>query len=104
MQTMEGLFREFVRAFEFPEYFGWNWAAFHECIRDLSWIPAKSYLILIRHAEQLLSADEEELPTFRRLMEDAGRYWANAFALGPAFGGGQVPFNLVLAGRPSAWQ
>lgn len=103
MRTLEGLFREFVRGFKFPEYFGWNWPAFDECIRDLSWFPAKAYLVIIRHADELLAAEVSELATFRRLLEVAARYWAHAFALGPEWGGGEVPFNLALEGRPPAW-
>jgi hypothetical protein len=66
------------RQFDRLPHFGWNWAAFDECIRDLSWLPAKAYLAIVRHGEQLLRDDADELPTFRHLMEAAGRYWAHA--------------------------
>jgi hypothetical protein len=103
MTDLEGVYREFVRALEFPEYFGWNWPAFHECLTDLSWLPAERYLLVITDADLLLANDLSETPTFRRLMESAGRRWANAFALGPEWGGGEVPFNLVLVGEPPSW-
>lgn len=35
MHTVEELFREYVRAFSLPGYFGWNWAAFDECMSEL---------------------------------------------------------------------
>jgi RNAse (barnase) inhibitor barstar len=55
MTTVEALFREYVREFDLPEYFGRNWAAFSECMPDLSWIPAESYLTIIRDSALLLS-------------------------------------------------
>lgn len=48
MTTVEALFREYVREFDLAEYLGWNWAAFTECMRNLSWISAESYLTIIR--------------------------------------------------------
>src|SRR5215470_46478 len=53
MSELDGLFREFVRAFEFPEYFGWNWSAFNECVRDLSWLPAHAYLAVVSDGAQV---------------------------------------------------
>lgn len=35
MRTLSGLYREFARAWRFPEYFGDNKDAFDECMRDL---------------------------------------------------------------------
>jgi hypothetical protein len=38
-RTEHDLFAEFSAALQFPRYFGWNWAAFEECVADLSWLP-----------------------------------------------------------------
>jgi Barstar (barnase inhibitor) len=103
MTDLEGVFREFVRALEFPEYFGWNWPAFAECLEDLSWLPARLYLLVVTDADQLLVDDALEVPTLYRHLESAGSRWANSFALGPEWGGGEVPFNVMLIGRPPAW-
>lgn len=43
-----------------------------------------SYLVIIRHGDELLTAEVSELPMSRRLLEAAARYWAHAFALGPS--------------------
>lgn len=51
MTTVDGLLAAFVRELRFPEYFGWNWAAFSECMRDLSWLPARAYKIVIQDAQ-----------------------------------------------------
>ncbi|QIS02446.1 hypothetical protein F5X71_09020 [Nocardia brasiliensis] len=40
MRTTTELFAEFAAAFQFPWYFGQNWAAFDECMTDLDdWLP-----------------------------------------------------------------
>lgn len=96
MHTLEELFREYVREFSFPEYFGWNWAAFDECMKELEGQPARAYLTIITHADQVLSAEPDELPTYIRQLEEIGRRWGGAFALGPEWGGGEVPFHTIL--------
>lgn len=96
MRDLEGLFRAYVREFSFPEYFGWNWAAYAECMESLEWLPARSYLTIIANAESLLADDPLDLPTFLRQLRDIGQAWARSFALGPDWGGGEVPFNTVL--------
>lgn len=96
MHTVEELFREYGREFSFPEYFGWNCAAFHECMTELEDQPARAYLTLIMSADEVLSAEPGDLATYLRQLEEIGRHWAGAFALGPQWGGGEVPFHTVL--------
>ncbi|MER7249756.1 barstar family protein [Kribbella sp. NPDC000426] len=96
MHSLEDLFREYVREFSFPEYFGWNWAAFGECMKVLDGQPARAYLTIITHGDEILSDEPEELNTYLRQLEKIGRRWGSAFALGPAWGGGEVPFHTVV--------
>ena len=100
MSDFEGLMAECRAAFRFPEYFGRNWSAFDECIRDLSWLPGLAYQVVIEHGNELLREDLGELPTFLRTMERAGQAWSRSFARGPEWGGGEVPFNTVIIGSP----
>lgn len=96
MRTAEALFAEFVREFRFPEYFGWNWAAFAECITELSGYPARAYLLIIERADLVLVDGPADREIFFRLIKDVSSEWANSFGLGPEWGGGEVPFNVVL--------
>jgi hypothetical protein len=96
MRSVDGVLGEFVREFQFPEYFGWNWAAFAECLGDLAWFPARAYLLLIRQPDLLLDESPADRETFFRIMNSVCSRWANSFALGVEFGGGEVPFNLGL--------
>jgi hypothetical protein len=103
MPTVDTLFDAFHGALSFPSYFGRNWPAFHECVRDLTWLPAPSYRIVIAAASELLIGDLGDRPTFLRLMRDTGRSWAHRVGLGPEWGRGPVAFNTVLVGAPSEW-
>jgi len=39
------LLAEWARQLKFPAHFGANWDAFADCVRDLSWLPARGYVI-----------------------------------------------------------
>ncbi|MEI8378859.1 MAG: barstar family protein [Planctomycetota bacterium] len=55
---------------DFPGYFGWNWDAFEECLRDLSWIPAPAKIVLIHH-DLPLAHDVCEAATYLSILRDA---------------------------------
>jgi RNAse (barnase) inhibitor barstar len=46
MPDRAALFDEFARACEFPDWFGGNWDAFADCLRDLSWMPPSPLAVL----------------------------------------------------------
>jgi RNAse (barnase) inhibitor barstar len=72
--------------FSFPDYFGSNWDAVDECLRDLSWLPAEGYLLVVRAAERLWQRDPR-LPA--KLIESwlfCAEHWARR----------DTPFHLVF--------
>jgi RNAse (barnase) inhibitor barstar len=50
--TEEDLFSAVAKGLRFQDYFGKNWDALDECLRDMAWLPAKGYVLLVRDAEQ----------------------------------------------------
>jgi RNAse (barnase) inhibitor barstar len=74
--TPTGIFEEFARALEFPNYFGHNWDALEECLADLGWLPAKGYVILITEAQSVIPGDDEEYETLLQILNDAGEAWS----------------------------
>ncbi|GAB3283169.1 barstar family protein [Kineosporia babensis] len=98
MQNANDLFREYSRGFQFPEYFGWNWNAFHECMTELEGLPARAYLTVISNADLLLVENGQDLQIYLSQLDSIGSTWSRSFALGPAWGGGEVPFNTVFLG------
>lgn len=46
-----------ARAFRFPDYFRGTWDSVEACLRDLAWLPAPGYVLLVRNASALWAHD-----------------------------------------------
>lgn len=86
------LLRHLDDALHFPAGFGGNWDALSDSLRDLSWLHAKGYLLLIMHAETLRDADEAEFDIFTDILDEAAESWRTA----------GVPFFACIALPESA--
>ena len=86
------LLRHLDDALHFPASFGGNWDALSDSLRDLSWLDAKGYLLLIMHAETLRDADEAEFDIFTDILDEAAESWRVA----------GVPFFACIALPESA--
>lgn len=83
MQTVAELFAEFAAAFQFPWYFGNNWSAFDECMRDLDeWLPSKlGYVVSIWNSAEVLSRSvdasiqSDDLALFVRRLKFVADEW-----------------------------
>ncbi len=51
VKSDEMLFHKLAKVFNFPDYFGHNWDAFNECLSDLEWLPADSYILFLSGSE-----------------------------------------------------
>jgi barstar (barnase inhibitor) len=49
----EALLDKLGEIFEFPDYYGRNYNALDDCLRDLSWLPAPAYALRVREAGAL---------------------------------------------------
>lgn len=61
------LFSLYARALKFPDYFGGNWDAFEECLRDLSWLPQPVSLRIV-HEGHPFRLDSSELKTYVQIV------------------------------------
>jgi RNAse (barnase) inhibitor barstar len=43
------LFDQFAQHLRFPDWFGGNWDAFADCLRDLSWLSGPGVIVLWQH-------------------------------------------------------
>jgi hypothetical protein len=73
-------------ALELPDWFGGNWDALDECLRDLGWLDAGGHLLVIARAEGLWRRNPELAGLLVRSWIDAGSAWARK----------GVPFHLVF--------
>jgi hypothetical protein len=72
--------------FEFPDYFGGNWDALDECLRDLSWLEANGYAIVMEKSEAFWKADTDLAGELVTAWTSSADRWL----------GEGVPFNLVF--------
>jgi RNAse (barnase) inhibitor barstar len=88
MTTKAGLMDELAAALQFPPYFGENWDALLDCLRDLN---APTVLAVADAGWLLNAAPPDELATFAEVLEQAAADHAQRGR----------PFQVVLGVRPS---
>jgi RNAse (barnase) inhibitor barstar len=60
------------RELRFPDYYGYNWDALEECLRDLSWINEKEVLLV---HEDLPRLEGQDLRTYIHILSAAVNSW-----------------------------
>ena len=97
MTTLDGFFSEVGAALQLPAYFGENWPALDECLKDLSWLPGQAHVLIVTEADMLFRDEEfDSLPTLLRLAESAGEAWAAPTDPDQPWAHGSVPFHVVF--------
>jgi RNAse (barnase) inhibitor barstar len=84
-RTRAAFFVEVARVLRFPDYFGHNWDALTDCLRDL--LDAENLALTVDHAEDLLSAEPpEQFATLLAVLTDAaGRGLTMTLRTDPAY-------------------
>ncbi|HXF66661.1 MAG TPA: barstar family protein [Burkholderiales bacterium] len=59
----------------FPPYFGHNWDALSECLKDFSWEGAPDCVIVWRGTEALGLNEPDALATALEVFRDAAQFW-----------------------------
>ena len=68
----EDLLKELSAKLNFPDYFGFNWDALYDCLRDLNWINQKE-IVLVHDELPLL--DNETLKNYINLLYMTVQDW-----------------------------
>lgn len=89
----DGVFDQFSTAFKFPSWFGWNWNALSDCLRDLDWLPSDRYLTVVEAPEKILVDDMSFRKDLFQILSRAAKHWANP--LGNSIGS-TVVFQTVF--------
>lgn len=71
----ETFFTEVAHALGFPDYFGRNWDAVHDCLTDLSWLPADGVVLLLDGVEHLARNEPEQWNLALKVLRDACAFW-----------------------------
>lgn len=66
------LFEKLSTALKFPDYFGENWDALDECLRDFHWVEQRR--VVIQH-DELPRLSKGELHTYLEILQRAVEDW-----------------------------
>ena len=77
LKTKEQLMLKMKEAFSIPDYFGMNWDALDEVLRDLSWLDGiETIQITFENSSQILSsATENDKLIFKDIVNSTIEYW-----------------------------
>ena len=73
--TEDDFFHEVSASFQFPYYFGDNWAAFDECICDLDWLSFNSLFIVVDDYDRMFNGNSTIQNLFIKYMKVMINYW-----------------------------
>ncbi|MEV7523073.1 barstar family protein [Streptomyces sp. NPDC091371] len=75
VQTKAELMRRVDAALRLPEWFGGNWDALADCLRDLSWLPDAGRLVAVTSWRGYADARPADWETFSEILEEAVEFW-----------------------------
>lgn len=70
-QKLLGIYAERLHL---PGYFGWNWDALEECLRDLSWLPEEQAVAIV-HTDLPFGQGGTNRAAYLGLLADAVHHW-----------------------------
>lgn len=84
--NQEIFLNQIAKAMQFPTYFGANWDALEECLRDLSWYSAQGYVLIYQQPEVFAQAQPEQWQIAYDILQSAVEYWNST----------EIPMRLIL--------
>ena len=96
MTSIYGILTEFADKFKFPNYFGFNFNALNEMLRDLEWFPRSRYIVVILNGDYLLRDESEKLEWFLSFMSDVSEEWSVPVAQGEYWDRPAIPFHTIV--------
>jgi RNAse (barnase) inhibitor barstar len=82
-----------AKALEFPDHFGKNWDALHDCLTDLSWLPGKGWVVILLNGDVLARNHEAIFITAVDVFSAAAESWRSQ----------NKPFWVLIQGQ-AAWE
>lgn len=70
------LLRRIASALDIPEAWRNNWDALAFCLRDFTWLPARGYVFLFDHADDMRDSAQPDFNHLLDVFDEAGFAWA----------------------------
>ena len=80
------LFSAISQTMKFPSYFGGNWDAFEECLRDMDWLPGGGYVLALHSGKKLWESATQLAGSLVESWLFCAEEWAK----------NNVPFHLIF--------
>lgn len=64
-----------AKIFDFPDYFGRNWDALEDCLKDMDWAKANGFLILYEHFEAFAENEPKQFDQALDIFKEVAEYW-----------------------------
>ena len=64
-----------VKRLKLPPYFGGNWDALADCVRDFNWLKGKGYVLHIVSPEKFAKAAADDYQTALDVLTEAADFW-----------------------------
>ncbi len=64
-----------ARQLKLPSYFGGNWDALADCIRDFNWLKSAGYVLHISGQENFALAAPDDFATLLAVLAEAASFW-----------------------------
>jgi len=72
VNSKEDLLKQIGESLHFPKYYGFNWDALSECLKDLSWITQKNVVIV---HDKTFAFEETVFKSYFQVLLDATETW-----------------------------
>lgn len=86
IDSKQRLLSAVARALRFPEYFGNNWDAAADCLRDFWWLESSGYVLVVTSATELWRDCARDLGALVEIWLASADFWSKS----------GVPFHLVF--------
>lgn len=73
VSTEGELLSVYAQALRFPDYFGYNWDALEECLRDFHWL--ENHRIVILHSSFPLELQEADTRVYLDILDNCVKSW-----------------------------
>ncbi len=75
VRTKAALLDCIARVMDFPDYFGRNWDALSDCLRDLNWVSSEAYFVVIDGFDELNAHCAQDASILLDVLSHAVSYW-----------------------------
>ncbi len=62
-------------ALKFPDYFGYNWDAFADCLTDMEWHKRDGFVILYDNFDPLAANERNEFEVALEIFKESSEFW-----------------------------